>query len=142
MHIWTRWIFRKNFNFQNTKIIALDRDIDCQKKANEISDKYQSRLIFKNKRFSQLENLKLKNENIKGVIFDLGFSYVQIKDSKKGLSFNSSGDLDMRMGLNDFSAEDVINKLETKELEKIFKFFGDEKDAKKISIKITKKKEK
>ena len=44
----------------------------------------------------------------------------------------------MRMGLNDFSAEDVINKLETKELEKIFKFFGDEKDAKKISIKITK----
>ena len=35
------------------------------------------------------------------------------------------------MGLNDFSAGDAINKLDAKELEKIFKFFGDEKEAKK-----------
>ena len=30
----------------------------------------------------------------------------------------------MQMGLNNYSAEDVINKLEEKELDKIFKFFG------------------
>ena len=45
----------------------------------------------------------------------------------------------MQMGLNDFSAKDAINKLEAKELEKIFKFFGDEKEAKKISLNIVKK---
>ena len=39
----------------------------------------------------------------------------------------------MQMGINNFSAEDVINKLNVKELEKIFKFFGEEKDAKKIA---------
>ena len=44
----------------------------------------------------------------------------------------------MMMGLNDFSAKDVINKLEIKELEKIFKYFGEEKDAKKISKNIIK----
>ena len=44
----------------------------------------------------------------------------------------------MMMGLNDFSAKDVINKLEIKELEKIFKYFGDEKDAKLISKNIIK----
>jgi 16S rRNA (cytosine1402-N4)-methyltransferase len=49
----------------------------------------KDRFIFKNKKFSQLDNLKLKNENIRGVIFDLGYSYTQIKDPKKGLSFNS-----------------------------------------------------
>ena len=38
------------------------------------------------------------------------------------------------MGLNDFSAKEVINKLDAKELEKIFKFFGDEKEAKKIAL--------
>ena len=39
----------------------------------------------------------------------------------------------MQMGLNEFSAKDVINKLGSLELEKIFKFFGDEKEAKKIA---------
>ena len=33
----------------------------------------------------------------------------------------------MKMGLNDFSANDVINKLDQKELELIFKCFGEEK---------------
>ena len=67
------------------------------------------------------------------MIFDLGYSYTQIKDPKKGLSFQSDGNLNMQMGLNDYSAEDVINKLDEKELEKIFKFFGEEKESKFIS---------
>ena len=44
----------------------------------------------------------------------------------------------MMMGLNDFSAKEVINNLEEKEIEKILKFFGDEKDAKLISKNIIK----
>ena len=39
----------------------------------------------------------------------------------------------MKMGLNNFSAKDVIHKLDQKELEKIFKFFGDERDSKRNS---------
>ena len=39
----------------------------------------------------------------------------------------------MKMGLNDFSAKEAINKLDGKELEKIFKYFGDEKESKLIS---------
>ena len=70
---------------------------------------------------------------VKGVIFDLGYSYTQIKDPKKGLSFDSNGSLNMQMGLNSYSAEDVINKLDEKELEKIFKFFGEEKESKFIA---------
>ena len=70
------------------------------------------------------------------MIFDLGYSYTQIKDLKKGLSFNSVGDLNMKMGINEFSASDVINKLDAIQLEKIFKFFGEEKEAKKIANKI------
>ena len=85
-----------------------------------------------------MNDLKIRNENIKSIIFDLGYSYNQIKDPEKGLSFNSSGNLNMQMGLNDFSARDAINKLDKEELEKIFKFFGDENDAKKIALKIIK----
>ena len=94
--------------------------------------------MFKNLRFSKLNNLKLKNENIKGIVFDLGYSFTQIKDPKKGLSFNSQGELNMMMGLNDFSAKEVINNLEVKEIEKILKYFGDENDAKIIAKNIVK----
>ncbi len=124
---------KKILEFPNTKIIALDRDIDTSKKALEVKEKFENRFIYKNIKFSQLSNLKLKNQNIKAIIFDLGFSYNQIKDKKKGLSFDSKGELNMKMGLNNFSASDVINKLEQKQLEKIFKFFGEEKESRKIA---------
>ena len=124
---------KKILNFKNTKVIAIDRDLDSKKKADEIIKKNKDRFIFKNKKFSQIENFKTKSENIRGVIFDLGYSNTQIKDLKKGLSFDFDGKLNMRMGLNNFSAQDVINRLELEELEKIFKFYGEEKEAKKIA---------
>jgi 16S rRNA (cytosine1402-N4)-methyltransferase len=133
---------RKILEFDNTKVIALDRDNDSLEKAIQIQKKFEDRLIFKNIKFSQLKNLKLKNEDIKAVIFDLGYSYTQIKDPKKGLSFNSPGSLNMQMGLNNYSAEDTINKLDEKELEKIFKFFGDENESKYISRNIVKERSK
>ena len=129
---------KKILEFENTKVIALDRDVDSEEKAKQIKEKFEDRFIFKNIKFSQINNLKLKNEDIKSVIFDLGYSYTQIKDPKKGLSFESSGKLNMQMGLNNYSAEDAINKLDEKELEKIFKFFGDEKESKYIARNIVK----
>ena len=132
---------KKILEFANTKIIALDRDKDSAKIALEFEKKYKTRFLFKNKKFSEINDLNLSKEKIKAVIFDLGYSYTQIKDPKKGLSFNVSGELSMKMGLNNFSAKDVINKLNEKDLEKIFKFFGDEKDSKRIAYKIIKARE-
>ena len=129
---------KKILEFSNTKVISLDRDKDSEKIALELKKKFKNRFIFNNKKFSEINTIDIKNEKIKGIIFDLGYSYTQIKDANKGLSFNSTGELDMRMGLNNFSAKDVINKLDQKELEKIFKYFGDEKDYKRISYKIKK----
>ena len=125
---YTREILKNKDN----KVIALDRDSESLKVAKEIEKEFLDRFIFKNLNFSKLGNLKLKNENIRGVLFDLGYSFTQIKDPKKGLSFNSSGSLDMRMGLNEFSAKETVNKLDGKSLVKIFKSFGDERDAKLI----------
>ena len=42
----------------------------------------------------------------------------------------------MKMGLNNFSADDIINKLGQKELTKIFKIFGEENSSSIISKKI------
>ena len=124
---------KKILNFSETKVIALDRDLESLKKAKEIQKEFEGRFLFKNLKFSQLNNLKLKDENIKGVIFDLGYSYTQIKDPQKRLSFTSIGELNMKMGINSFSAKEVINFLDEKELEKIFKYFGEEKESKRIA---------
>ena len=132
---------KKILEFPETKVIALDRDHESIIQAQKFQNKYEDRFLFRNIKFSKLNNLKIKNENIKGVIFDLGYSYLQIKDPNKRLSFDSIGELNMQMGINDFSAKEVINNLEVKEIEKILKYFGDENDAKIIAKNIVKERQ-
>ena len=122
--------------FSKSKVIALDRDIDCKKVAENLERKNKKRFTFYNKKFGNIDQIDYQDLKVKGIIFDLGYSYTQIKDPKKGLSFESSGLLNMRMGINEFTASDVVNKLEQKDLELIFKFFGDEEKSKIISKKI------
>ena len=133
---------KKILEYSNTKVIGIDRDIASKNISKNIEKEYKNRFLFENKKFSEINNLDLNKEKVKAIVFDLGYSYKQIKDSQKGLSFDSSGELNMRMGLNEFSAKEVINKLGQKELEKIFKFFGEEKEAKRIANKIVKERTK
>ncbi len=126
---------KKILEYPNTKVIAIDRDKNSQHIASDFKKKFEDRFSFHNIKFSQIKDLNIKNE-IKGIIFDLGYSINQIKNLSTGLSFDSKGELNMKMGLNDFSAKDVINKLDQKELEQIFRYFGEEKNSKLISKKI------
>ena len=126
---------KKILEYPNTKVIAIDRDKNSLHIASDLKKKFEDRFSFHNIKFSQIKDLNFKDE-IKGIIFDLGYSLNQIKDLSTGLSFDSKGELNMKMGLNDFSAKDVINKLDQKELEQIFKYFGEEKNSKLISKKI------
>ena len=128
---------KKILEFPNTRVIAFDRDSESIKFAIKFKQKFKNRFEFHNKKFSEIDSIKLPKK-IDGIIFDLGFSYSQIKDKSKGLSFNHKGKLNMKMGHNKVSAHDVINKLQAKDLEQIFKYFGDERNAKFIAKKIVK----
>ena len=125
-------------NKQNN-IIALDRDKDVLNSTSKLQKKYDKRFKFYNLKFSQLDQIKLKNHKIKGIIFDLGYSFNQIKNSRKGLSFSDKGKLNMRMGINDFSANEIISNMDENNLAKVFKVFGDEKYSKKIAKQIVEK---
>ena len=127
---------KKILENKKNKIFAIDRDYGSKDIVNQFKKKYQKRFNFENKKFSEILSLSKNIENLKGAIFDLGYSTLQIKDPEKGLSFNSKGKLNMRMGLNSFSADYVVNKLGQKELEKIFKVFGQESRSKIISKRI------
>ena len=122
----------------NNKVFAIDRDNSSIKIINQFKKRYQNRFHFKNIKFSEILNLNIdqNKEDIKAIIFDLGYSMIQIRDPNKGLSFNSKGNLNMQMGLNNFSAHDLVNKLSEKELAQIFKVFGEENSSKIISKRI------
>ena len=126
---------RRILEFPKTKVIAFDRDNKSKLIANKLKIKYKDRFEFYNKKFSEIDTIQT-TEKINGIIFDLGFSYNQIKDSSKGLSFDYKGKLNMKMGLNKFSAQEIIKNLSKNDLEKIFKYFGEEKRSKTISKKI------
>ena len=125
-------------NKQNS-IIALDRDKDVLSSTSKLQKKFDKRFKFYNLKFSQLDKIKLKNNKIQAIIFDLGYSLNQIKNSQKGLSFSDKGKLNMRMGINDFSANEIISNMGENNLAKVFKVFGDEKYSKKIAKKIVEK---
>ena len=121
---------------KNNSIFAIDRDQNTIKIFNQFKNKYKKRFNFQNIKFSEISNIKNNIDNLKAIVFDLGYSTSQIKDLKTGLSFNSIGRLNMKMGLNNFSAYEVIHKLDQKEISKIFKTFGEEKKSNIISKKI------
>ena len=60
----------KILSFKGTKVIALDRDKKCEEIANKISKKFGNRFVFKNKKLSQLNHLKLKNENSEPLLLE------------------------------------------------------------------------
>ena len=121
---------------KSNKVIALDRDPDVEQIAKKIEHQNKNRFNFFNNKFSEIDQLNIDHTDLKAVIFDLGYSLNQILNLKKGLSFKSTGKLDMRLGLNQFSCDDVISNISEKSLNKIFKIFGEEKNSKLIAKRI------
>src|SRR5277367_2257382 len=69
-----------------------------------------------------------------GILFDLGVSSPQIDDASRGFSFMQDGPLDMRMTAGEgMSAADVINGAPLAELIRIFREFGEEREAPRIA---------
>ena len=118
--------------FPNTRVIGLDRDATVLSIAKKLKKKFKKRFKFYQLRFSQIDKI-LNNDQVDTIIFDLGLSSIQLKDSKRGFSFKSKDNLDMSMGLTDISAQQVINNLSEEQLKLIIKILGEEKEASKIA---------
>jgi 16S rRNA (cytosine1402-N4)-methyltransferase len=124
--------------FPDTKVIAIDRDKLTEKDASNLIKKFPNRFNFFQEKFSNLNNIIEKNLSPKAIIFDLGLSSFQLADEQRGFSFNSKNFLNMEMGINQYSAYDVINTLDKDYLASIIKVLGEEKDGRIIANKIDK----
>jgi len=124
--------------FPGTKVLAIDRDQLTRKNANLLKRKFPNRFNFFQEKFSNLNKIVHQNLSPRAVIFDLGLSSFQLSDAKRGFSFESNNFLNMEMGINEYSAYDVINTLNKEDLATIIKVLGEEKDGKIIANKIDK----
>lgn len=67
---------------------------------------------------------------VDGILFDLGFSSLQLDDHSRGLSFSAEGPLDMRLDTTlHETARDVIARSNERTLVQIIRDFGEEKRA-------------
>jgi 16S rRNA (cytosine1402-N4)-methyltransferase len=67
---------------------------------------------------------------VDGVLFDLGFSSLQLDDPSRGLSFTHAGPLDMRLDPSaPFTALDLIARSNERELAEIILEYGEERRA-------------
>ena len=84
----------------------------------------------------------LERGNVDFILYDLGVSMFHFKKAERGFSFNENNKLDMRLGINKINAYEVINKYEKKDLERIFKEYGEIKNYSKLAEIIIKERNK
>ncbi len=124
--------------YPRTEVFAIDRDKTTEQYAKSLSEKFPDRFNFFRSKFSNLNQVISSNINPKAIIFDLGLSSIQLQDNQRGFSFNSKSFLSMEMGINKYTAYNVINNLDKRYLSNIIKIFGEEKDGKVIANAINK----
>ena len=98
MYVWRGGYSNALLKFPKTKVIGLDRDKKQQNYLQINLKKFKQRFKFFHVKFSQID--QILDEEIDTIIFDLGVSSFQLKDLKRGFSFNSKDRLDIEYGLS------------------------------------------
>lgn len=109
------------------KLMVFDQDKDAFNNLPE-----DKRLITVHSNFRYLENFVRYHDlgALDGILADLGISSWQIDQKERGFSFRFDAELDMRMNSGAYlKASDVINEYNQKELLRIFRDYGEIKNA-------------
>lgn len=112
-------------------LFAFDQDADAH--ANVYADT-KFTLIPSNFRFLQERLSALNAVPVDGLLADLGVSSHQFDEPSRGFSIRFEAELDMRMDQeSDLSAKEVLNSYPEEELARVFKYYGELPQAKRIA---------
>ena len=117
------------------RLLGLDRDPQALERAANRLAESGDRVRFAHANFQDLEAVLERSGvgKVSGVLADLGVSSLQLDTAERGFSFRFDGPLDMRMGLADVTAADLVNEKSEEELAKIFWEYGEEREARRIA---------
>jgi 16S rRNA (cytosine1402-N4)-methyltransferase len=113
-------------------VIGLDQDPEAVERAKALSHPH---LLAYRANFRHLKEV-LKEagvEEVAGILADLGVSSFHLEDPGRGFSYQKEGPLDMRMGTEGPTAEEVVNTLPLEELYRLLRDLGEEKQAHRIA---------
>jgi len=129
------------------RLLGIDFDEEILKEAKENLAKsgMLQRVVLVNGNYRFIKEIAQEKSflNPKGIIFDLGFSRWHIEKSGRGFSFKKEELLDMRYNKDlQLTAFEIINKWPQKEIEKILKEYGEEREARRIANEIVRARQK
>jgi 16S rRNA (cytosine1402-N4)-methyltransferase len=117
------------------KVIAIDRDPSVRPYFERFrrTAGVQARLLRGD--FSIiLSQLAENGVRVDAVLLDLGVSSMQLDRPERGFSYATDAPLDMRMDPSaDYSARELVNEAEERDLERIFRRYGEERYARAIA---------
>jgi len=119
-------------------VVAFDRDPSVAGYAAPLAETGRFRLVGRT--FSHMTDV-VGEGGADGVALDLGVSSMQMDQAERGFSLMRDGPLDMRMGADGVSAADLVNEAPPAELTRIFRVYGEERQARRIAGAIMRRRE-
>ena len=122
----------------DVRILGLDRDPRAVAAAAAHLAPFADRVTLVRSRFDHLgqimSDLAIRDDELSGVLFDLGVSSPQLDEPERGFSYRWDSPLDMRMDPDDpWAAGDVVNGYQEAELAHVLAAYGDERHARRIA---------
>ena len=133
----SREILKRN---PETQVIGFDIDETSLLKAKDNLQAFAERVELIHSDFRFIPDLKLDLAQVNGILIDLGISSYQLDMPERGFSYSREGPLDMRMDLrNKTTAAKIINKYSEQKLSKIFRKYGELRQANRLARAIASK---
>src|SRR6476646_3667214 len=123
------------------KVIAIDRDPT----ARTYFDRFEKRAgvqarLLRGDFGVVLPQLADNGVRADAILLDLGVSSMQLDRPERGFSYAADAPLDMRMDPSaEYSARELVNEASERELEQIFRRYGEERFARQIARAITRR---
>ena len=122
--------YSRAFLERGADVAAFDQDPAARAYAAAIAS--SGRLRLTEDRFSTMAQY-LGEAAADGVALDLGVSSMQLDEPARGFSLMRDGPLDMRMSAEGQTAAELVNEAEAAELARIFRDYGEERQARRIA---------
>jgi 16S rRNA (cytosine1402-N4)-methyltransferase len=119
------------------RLVGIDQDRQALALAAERLERFGDRVELVEANFADcvpaLSQRGLGEGSVAGILADLGVSSLQLDRPERGFAFRFDGPLDMRMGSGGRSAREIVNEASEADLVRIFKEYGEERQARRIA---------
>ena len=118
--------------FPEVTVLGIDRDRIALDHATARLARFSNRFVPVHATYDEIRSAlaTVGRDSANGILLDLGISSMQIDDAERGFAYAWDAPLDMRMDRSsELTAADIVRDYSERELERIFREYGEEKLA-------------